>query len=365
MGRSGRRTGATRVLCLARSRRETAHFRGLLDLAQRAPGQPDLTNRLPPASHPFRPSVLVQQTFSILKQSPTGGIRLADLRRVLPDGALASDGRALVDAALRRVLDHLALLGYLQPGRLGEWRAGPRLDELVDAFEIYSNIGADPLATVVVDAYTGRVLAQTQRIRQAGETLLLGGRVMEVVWRDGYRVGVRPRDGLPVDEELRFVATPFAVPLEVGQAVAAHLGLAPGQLALVHDGEGAWLFHFWGDIYGTLLGVLLQEHFAAEAEDEDEVALVTRRNEHCLHLPASLGALPAWNAASAQRQLRILLPRLEPFLELGRFHSLLPAELADQAVIDQCDLPRLERLYRSAILVTPPPSVRTQLLDLL
>ena len=364
MGRSGRRTGATRVLCLARSHRESVHFRALLALVQSPPDQPNLVSLLHPASHRFRPSVLVQQVFSILKQSPTGGVRLADLRRTLPEGALVEGGvgRVPVDTALRRVLDHLIMLGFLKRGRLGEWRAGPKLEELVDAFEIYSNIGADPLATVVVvDAYTGRVLAQTQRIRQEGETLLLGGRVMEVVWRDGYRAGVRPRDQMPVDEELRFVAAPFAVPLEVGQAVAAHLGLAPGQLALVHGEQGAWLFHFWGDVYGTLLGAVLQEHFEAE----DEAALVMQRNEHCLHLPAAIDGLPAWHTALAQRHLRILLPRLEPFMELGRFHSLLPADLADQAVIDQCDLPRFEALYRSATVMTPTAGLRTRLLELL
>ena len=107
IGRGGRRSGVTQVLCLPRSPLEEVRFRALVDLAQvtnapfesfvRSPrfilgtGEPlpPLTLHSPPSTPPplsyaFRPSVLVQQVFSILKQSPTGGIRLADLRRIAP-----------------------------------------------------------------------------------------------------------------------------------------------------------------------------------------------------------------------------------------------------------------------------------------
>ena len=138
----------------------------------------------------------------------------------------------------------------------------------------------------VVDAWSGRVIAQTGQMRSKGETFLLGGRLLEVVWRDRYRLGVRPAAGQPAEETLRFVTAPFAVPLDVSQAVAAHLGLAPGQMALVHDESGALLFHFWGDLYGALLAAMLQ----AGLDEEDGV--VARLNEHCLRLPAGL-AQPA------------------------------------------------------------------------
>ena len=278
--------------------------------------------------------------FSILKQSPTGGIRLADLRRVAP--------AEVADEALAQILDNLTLLGFLRTGRLGEWRADWGLDELVDIHEIYSNIGADPLAAVIVDAYSGRTIAQTGQMRSKGETFLMGGRVLEVVWRDRYRLGVRDAPGKRADETLRFMTAPFAVPLDVSQAVAAHLGVAPGQLALVHDEQGALLFHFWGDLYGALLGAMLQ----AELAPDDEAVFIARPNEHCLRLPASLTRLPAWDEDLARRQLRWLMPQIQPFLELGRFHSLLPPDLAYLAALAQCDLPRFEELYRSATLVS-------------
>ena len=263
IGRGGRRSGVTQVLCLPRSPLEEARFQALLDLAQAGsnPLRSPLTalprsvfSTPPPPSSllasAFRPSVLVQQVFSILKQSPTGGIRLADLRRVAP--------AEVADEALAQILDNLTMLGFLRAGRLGEWRADWGLDELVDIHEIYSNIGADPLAAVIVDAYSGRTIAQTGQMRSKGETFLMGGRVLEVVWRDRYRLGVRDAPGKRAEETLRFMTAPLAVSLDVSQAVAAHLGVAPDQMVLVHDEDGALLFHFWGDLYGALLGAMLQ-----------------------------------------------------------------------------------------------------------
>lgn len=345
IGRGGRRSGLTRVLCLPRSALEDARFAALLNLAlaSEPPG--------PPSPSPFRPSVLIQQSFSLLKQSPTGGVRLADLRRIAP--------AEVDDAALRQILDHLAALGFLRHGGLGEWRPAQRLHELADRQEIYSNIGADPLAALVVDAFSGRAIAQTERLRNKGETFLMGGKVLEVLWRDRYRLGVAEAPGKPAEETLRFVVSPFAVPLEISQAVAARLGMGSGQMALVHDDPGALLFHFWGDLYGALLAALLQAGL-----DEDSPP-VSRPNEHCLRLPAGLMSLPPWDERLLRHEVRRLMPQLQPSLELGRFHALLPPDLAYQAALAQIDLPRLETLYRSATLVSSPAGLRQRLLSLL
>lgn len=351
IGRGGRRTGLTRVLCLPRSALEHARFDALLALAQSSPTLP-LSPSLPLSPPPFRPSVLVQQTFSLLKQSPTGAVRLADLRRIAP--------AEVSDEALGQILDHLTALGFLRRGGLGEWRPAQRLHDLADAHEIYSNIGADPLALQVVDAWSGRVIAQTGQMRSVGETFLLGGRLLEVVWRDRYRLGVQPVDGQPAEETLRFMTAPFAVPLDVSQAVAAHLGLAPGEIALVHDEQDALLFHFWGDLYGALLAAMLQTEL-----DEEDDGIVARLNEHCMRLPAGLANLPPWDDALAHDAARRLMPQLLPYLELGRFHSLLPPDLAYLAALVQIDLPRLEALHRAATLASPPAGLRLRLLSLL
>ena len=352
IGRGGRRSTTTQTLCLARSPLEEVRFQALLALVQMEGGIVDHSREYAPAYH-FRPSVLVQQVFSILKQSPTGAIRLADLRRITP--------AEINDNDLRRLLGHLIVLDFVRSGRPGEWRPGPALDPLLEEHEIYSNIGADPFATLIVDAYSGRTLAQSEQRHVEGDKFLMGGRIMEVIWRDRYKIGVRASAPEGISEEIRFHTAPFAVPLEVSQAVARHLQVEPGQVYLLHDDNGGWLFHFWGDLYGTLLAGVLQYHF----RHEDELAVVTVHNELCLRFPLPLAQLPTWNQAVVQRQLRILLPHLEPLLELGRFHSLLSVELAERAILDQCDLPRFAQLYQAATLLSPPAGLRTRLLELI
>jgi ATP-dependent helicase Lhr and Lhr-like helicase len=371
IGRAGRRRRTAHVVGLARSRLEELHFQALFHLIetnapQVAPKSAPETNC--PAAHAFYPSVLVQQIFSILKQSPTGGIRLADLRRVIPDPA----PDFVDDETLGQLFNHLGSLGYLKPGRAGEWRAGAALAELADAHEIYSNIGSSSQPIVVVDAYTGRPIAQNERLRAPGETMFVGGRLVEVVWRAQYRLGVRaaPASAMAraggADAELRSDWVPFSVSPAVSQAVAALLGFSAGQMALLQAEEGSWLFHFWGDIYGELLAQILRVQLAPDDSmmDEQELPPAARANAHCLRLAEPLLALPAWQGQTVQQQLHRLLPRLESFLELGRFHALLPTNVAARAVVAQVDLACFEQLYRSATIVQPTPEQGRRLLSL-
>jgi ATP-dependent helicase Lhr and Lhr-like helicase len=360
VGRGGRRGATTRVLCLARSSREHLRFQALVGLADRPEGgalatPADLGGAgLPPRAVAFRPSVLVQQVFSLLKQSPTGGVRFADLRRLAPD--------EVSDATLQAILEHLTVTGHLRAWRLGEWRPGERLAELADAHEIYANIGGEAQGATIVDAYSGRTIARTTRPRVAGETLLMGGRPVEVAWHDRFTFGVN-RGTRPADEVLRFRTAPQAVPLELAQGVAAQLGLAPGHLYALEDADRNWLFHFWGDVYGALLAALLR----TQSSDDDDATVprgVRARNELCLRLPEALAALPPWDPHLTAAAAHELLPRLAPQLRLGRFQPLLPPTVATRSALEQLDPPRFEALYRAARVVTAPAALRERLLAL-
>ena len=361
VGRGGRRGATTRVLCLARSPREVLRFQALLALARRPEGAaPAMSSDggravLPPRAYAFRPSVLVQQVFSLLKQSPTGGVRFADLRRLAPD--------EVSDQTLHAILEHLAASGHLRAWRPGEWRPGERLAALADVHEIYANIGGEALGATIVDAYSGRAIARTTRPRLAGETLLMGGRPVEVAWHDRFAFGVN-RGTRPSDEVLRFRTAPQAVPLELAQGVAGQLGLAPGHLYLLEGADRLWLFHFWGDVYGALLSALLRAQF------RDDAAAAVRRgagawNELCLRLPEALAALPPWEARLTAAEAHELLPRLQPYLRLGRFQPLLPPTVATRSALEQLDLPRFEALYRAARVVDAPAALRDRLRALL
>ncbi|MEZ4708328.1 MAG: DEAD/DEAH box helicase [Caldilineaceae bacterium] len=375
IGRGGRRTQTTRLLCLARSPLEEVRFRALLHMAEATDadlmgfGKPVRSSGMDLAErYRFRPSVLVQQIFSLLKQSPTGAVRLPDLRRITPTDA------GLDDEHLRAICSNLVGEKYLQGGRIGEWRPGPALDELLDAHEIYSNIGSDPLRLIIVDAFSGRTIAQTDRARLEGDALLLGGRSMEVVWRDGYRIGVRAGSQAEMEDILQITATPFAVPLDVSQGVAAYLGLAPGQLCILQEAGESWLFHFWGELYGALLADMLQQaHYpdasarrwrgaeGGEIDDDDADELIQVRNEYCIRLPEPILALPPWDARLARQALNRLLPRFEPTLNLGRFHNLLPPAAGHAVAVSLCNMPRLRALYEVAQIVAPAGDMQSVL----
>lgn len=351
IGRGGRRTGLTRVLCLGRSRLEDARFQALIDSAEGTGGGLCEIRPFSKGARPgsFLPSVLVQQTFSILKQSPTGAIRLADLQRVAPE--------SFNDKDLRSILGNLSQLDFLRSGRLGEWRPGKALAELVDAHEIYSNIGGAPFSLALVDAYSGRTLAHTHRRCTVGEILQLDGRALRVVWEDRYRIGVERIRGAPQGREIYSQTSPYALQLEVGQAVAAWAGLRPAQMATLQVPEGTSLFHFLGELYGELLREILQRCYPM-AEDS---APVTHVNEHCLYVPGPICKLPDWNENTTYQALHRLLPRFEAILELGRFHSLLPTDLAQKTVIARCDLPRFRNIYRAAEVIEPTPLIQENL----
>ena len=70
------------------------------------------------ASYAFRPSILVQQIFSLIKQSPTGSVRYADVRRWhLPPSAAMP---------FCTILAELVFTDYLQSGRIGDWKPAAR-----------------------------------------------------------------------------------------------------------------------------------------------------------------------------------------------------------------------------------------------
>jgi ATP-dependent Lhr-like helicase len=338
IGRGGRRTAHTRVLCMPKSPAEWARFEALLALAnEESVNESDFSNRqsaiVNHQSAAFRPSVLVQQIFSLIKQSPTGAIRLADVRRIAPASVSSDD--------IRQIVSQLTFADYLQSGRLGEWKPGPELQELLDRHEIYSNIGGELLAATAVDAYTGKVLAQTERMADKGTVVLFGGQPMVVVWRDKYRFGLAPAKQVEVDEVLRFSKAYPAIPFNVTQTVARSLGIEPGQMPFLLDEKGMTLFHFWGTVWSELLTAVLRfNQFAAESI-----------NEYCLRLRPAITNLPAWDTELAQKAARSIIQITANRLEMGRFHALLPSNVAGTAVIQQLNLPQFSQIYQSANLI--------------
>ena len=339
IGRGSRRSANTQALCMPKSSGEWARFEAFLTLAESENRQSPIFNlqSLSTAvAYTFRPSVLIQQIFSFLRQSPTGTIRLADLRRIAPP--------ELGSEAIRKIVSQLSLTGYLRPGRMGEWRPDEKLDILLDQHEIYSNIGADVMGITAVDAHSGRTLAYTDRNYPPGTVVLFGGQSMEVKWVEKYRFGLVSAPGKEVNAPLLFRKSYAAIPFIVTRTVAYALDLAANEMAVLPQTPGQLLFHFWGTVWGELLAaVLIAQGIIAEPV-----------NEYCLYMQPALTQLPEWDEKLVRKAARDTAVSLANRLQMGRFHRLLPADVALDAVIGQLNLPVFGQQYRAATLHNRP-----------
>ncbi|MBE2224543.1 MAG: DEAD/DEAH box helicase, partial [Anaerolineae bacterium] len=331
LGRGGRRTTQTQVLCLPKSPGEWARFEAFLALAGGELQVEDVR------TYGFRPSVLIQQIFSLMKQSPTGTVRLADVARVAPIG---------VDSeTIRKIVAQLALTGYLKAGRMGEWKPDEKLQDLLDEHQIYTNIGADVGGITAVNAHTGQTIATTDNSYPPGTILLFGGQPMQVMWVDRFRFGLAPvASGTAVDDILSFRKSYAAIPYMITQAVARSLGIPANGMVTLPQEQGQFLFHFWGTIWGELLTAVLQvQGVSAKAV-----------NEYCLYLNQPVSQLPPCPEKQLTIAARNIRAILENRLQMGRFHGLLPADVALAATLQQLNLPRLAQLYNQTHLLAKP-----------
>jgi ATP-dependent Lhr-like helicase len=325
LGRANRRGGAVNVACCYRTPLERLLFQALIDAAI-APGPAAL-----PANPVFRPSVAVQQIFSLTKQSPTAALRLAELAELFAGLLGAAD--------LRAIVEELSLREYLAPGRPGELRAGPRLNALYDeqasgqpGLGAHSNIATSEGPTVTIkDQLTGRTVARVDALWLDRDSMTLEGRAVRVEWSDGEALWVSER---PVAEGARpplYRSGRQLLGLELARLLPRQLGLAPGEAPFVPAPAGCWWFHWLGDLYGRAALDLLRYTLPAQEGDAPGLALL---------LPDPPQAPPAWTEAQVTRYLHDSYRRYEPLLDLGAFQHLLPPELRRRAVVAAFDVPR-------------------------
>jgi hypothetical protein len=135
-----------------------------------------------------------------------------------------------------------------------------------------------------------------------------------------------------------------------------------GTLPFIKEGQGAYLFHFWGDVYGLWLSALLEQHYGYQTT---EGAVAKYWNEFCLHLNFHLLSLPPWDSFLAKQALKTISPNLLPLLELGRFHELLPAKLSEKTLLEHVNIAQFEALYKKVSLLNAPTSLAQNLIDFL
>jgi ATP-dependent Lhr-like helicase len=319
IGRAGRRQQTIQATCFYRTPLEEALLRALLAAPEPAP-----------APAPFRASVAIQQIFSLLRQSPTGALRLAPLAGLFAD--------LLTPAELESILGRLQELRYLAAARAGEWRAGDRLKRLVDLqasehapLSLYSNIQNRPATLKIRDQASQEVIAAVDPLWLDREVLTLEGRPLDVNWFDGEALWVTRGSNVGEQAKLPFLSARQLLSFELAQALPPTLGLAPGDAPLVETPGGWLLFHWLGDVYGQALLDLLRPHLTVRAAAQPGLALLLREEPR---------SLPLLSIEQTTRYLQEHVRLYEGMLALGAYQHLLPWPLRQGAGVTEFDVTR-------------------------
>lgn len=296
-------------------------------------------------SQSFRLSVVIQQIFSLIKQSPSGGIRLNTLSRLFA---------GLVNQAdLETIVGHLQQIGYLKIGKPGEWRPDTKLDKLFDeqaqmnvALSIYSNIQSNNTSSVEIrDQHTHEVVANVDALWLSRSLLTLEGRALNVEWIDGEAIWVSTYQGVDIADQLQYRGTRKHLAWELAQLLPSQLGLEPHNAPVIAVADGWLCFHWLGDLYGYVLSRLVSYQMSVEQ---------TKSGGLHLHLLDDVRTTnwSKWTIEQVQRFVMEHYRSLEPFLDLGAFHHLLPVPIQRQVVINHFDVPHFVSVV-SALEVSP------------
>ena len=322
IGRGNRRTQRTAVVCCYRNETERALFQIFVEAAQSG-----AMMEAPP--YFFRPSIVVQQLCSYLKQTKYGELD--------PDGAFglfaALDSTPLITKQhYDQIIEHLIVKQYFTTTDSRLLKPGAAWSELFEQRAIYTNLADFTSRTIdVIDEETGRKLGEIERAVQPGSTFLFGGHARQSARISGRKLMVRSTTQADASRPPHLRSSWRPMTPALAQAVAQTLGTPqtkqPGALAIVTASEESeddggpvtWVFHCAGDAYGLILGDVLETLYRVRVEDYNDLYIAVK------------GIVPAgeldFTATHVNASLRRRWKQMESWFELGRFQEQLPLEV--------------------------------------
>jgi ATP-dependent helicase Lhr and Lhr-like helicase len=306
IGRGCRRLeGRTRVLCVARDRNSELIFEALI--AQASRGLP----LIPYA--PVRRSVLVQQALAYLRQVDKHARTVEQLRKTLtlaahpafPGERVAEVVTSLVEGNLLRIQNEVA-----EPGPEG-W-------SFIESQQIYSNIASSFSKVALVDADTGKRLADVGGLEAGAGGVQIGGRSYEVVGNHAGRVRVLrgTAGGQPAPT---YAARRLPYAADIGRALAGRFEIDGSELLVLDLGDRLAAFTWLGRLQNLCLeGLLGQKGVQAKARS---FSVHLRGVQPC-------ECLKKLTAAVLDEPLENPLPNLpvEKVVDLGPYFELLTEE---------------------------------------
>lgn len=312
IGRGNRRTNLTNVLGFYRSSFEFHIFSLLLKAAK--DGEQD------EAIYSFRPSVVVQQILSYLKQN--GMLDSNSTGFLLEE---PSTKKKLMTASEENALiEHLVNEDVLKRGlRGGELTQGEEGRKLYEKHQENSNIEPSGGVTVV-DDLTGRVIGEIQDSRiRAKDSFPFGANILDVVRIEKGRVNVNIDNDKEANKQLRFYSIAAPLPYSLACKLRDIAGIAEDELP-AFEYNGAWvLVHAIGTIYGMLLSELLSQSFGWKSRPNKVILKAAKEP------PEVMIAIEEELVASLAKRK---LDGLESHLRMGKFQNYLPRSLRERAV---------------------------------
>ncbi|MDQ3322982.1 MAG: DEAD/DEAH box helicase [Acidobacteriota bacterium] len=345
IGRGNRRAKRTNVACFYRTPIEEAVFQVFIRAAENSDEE---TTALLGSDNglAFRPSVVVQQLCSYLKQTTHSELNPEHAYGLFADPT----GEPLINKnQYDKIVEHLIEKNFFRPAMHGgkQLRAGEMWEKLYEERTLYSNLSGKGDGAVVIDDMTGRRVGYLDSKLPAGSTFLMGGHARRVTSANGRKVLTRAETDTknvrkPNQKWNRLVKSAAlikALAKELGFPAADETGAMPlVNIQTEKDAEKRFLlFHNAGEIYGKALGELL--------ETERKLVIV-EHNEFFVEIAGTFSTTDLQiSEEEIERQLNRRWKSFESAFDLGRFQIDLPIDIRRAVVVAAFNLSKFGRVF--------------------
>ncbi len=349
IGRGNRRTRRTNVACFYRTPTEEAVFRVFIRAAKNS--DEEISALLASDNGlAFRPSVVVQQLCSYLKQTTH--------RELDPEHAYglfaAPTGEPLIEKnQYDKIVEHLIEKDFFRPAMRGgkQLQAGEIWEKLDEERTLYSNLSGKGDSATVIDEMTGRRIGYLESKLPAGSRFLMGGHARRITSTSGRKVLTRAettaenvrKPHQKWNRRVKSAALTKALANELGFPTADETGAMP--IVIVQTERDAekriLLFHNAGEVYGKALGELL--------ETEKELIIV-EHNEFFVEIAGAFSeTVLQFSAEEIDRLLNRRWKSFESAFDLGRFQTDLPNDIRRASVVAAFNLPEFRLVFSIGI----------------
>lgn len=308
VGRAGRREGITRVIAIARNQVERLAIASMLVAAR--------DGLCDPTTYGRRWSVCIQQISSFIRQAPSGGRRISDVKDLANDVWGGNSGE-MAEA----IIHHLVDQGQLSKVRGDRVSFGEDWERLWEGMGMHGNIDGGSVVIPVIDATTGEVLAQLPLGSKVPNYISFGGSNYSATLKSGELLitGSKVKNK---STAIKYSSTRSPMTRHFGRHV--QLGLACSEYDFFrYDFDGrTFTFHFGGLIYERCLhqlfpSTIIIPHLSGIALEGD--------------LTADIGQV-----SLANKNCRDIIMRTsqnsERMLALGPFHKQLPDHVRQEVL---------------------------------